>query len=129
MMRQRFTKSSPRMAGVGPLHHSEERHMDIELPNPPPTKDPEYGYPVWPIGYCYNCGSPDHYATNCPFPRQGQGAPRIFLCQNCQEYGHTDPQCQKPMQARPVFKQVDPPPREQTGFNYAHTAGTENPEK
>ena len=86
-------------------------------------------YPVRQTGFCYNCGSPDHYATSCPFPRQGQGAPRILPCQNCQEYGHTAPQCQKPMQARPVFKQVDPPPREQTGLNYAHTAGTENPEK
>ena len=86
-------------------------------------------YPVRPTGYCYNCGSPDHYATSCPFPRQGQGAPRILPCQNCQEYGHTAPQCQKPMQARPVFKQVDPPHREQTGLNYAHTAGTENPGK
>ena len=95
--------------------------------NPGPGMQPRY--PARPTGYCYNCGCPDHYATSCPFPRQGQGAPRILPCQNCQEYGHAAPQCQKPVQARPVFKQVDVPPREQTGLNYAHTAGTENPEK
>ena len=83
-------------------------------------------YSSRPPGYCFNCGSPDHYATNCPFPRQGQGAPRILPCQNCQEYGHSAPQCQKPEQARPVFKPVEVPPREQTGLNYGHTARIEN---
>ena len=86
-------------------------------------------YPSRPAGYCFNCGGPDHYATSCPFPRQGQGAPRILPCQNCQEYGHSAPQCQKPVQTRPVFKPVEIPPREQTGLNYGHTAGIENPEK
>ena len=86
-------------------------------------------YPSRPPGYCFNCGSPDHYATSCPFPRQGQGAPRILPCQNCQEYGHFAQQCQKPVQVRPVFKQVEVPLREQTGLNYGHTAGIENPEK
>lgn len=86
-------------------------------------------YPSRPPGYCFNCGSPEHYAPSCPFPRQGQGAPRILPCQNCQEYGHSAQHCQKPAQARPVFKQVEVPPREQTGLNYGHTAGIENPEK
>ena len=69
-------------------------------------------YPSQLPGYSINCGSPDHYATSCPFPRQGQGAPQILPCHNCQEYGHYAPQCQKPVQARPVFKQVDVPPWE-----------------
>ena len=41
-------------------------------------------YPSRPPGYNFNCGSPDHYTTSCPLPRQGQGAPRILPCQNCQ---------------------------------------------
>ena len=80
-------------------------------------------------GYCFNCGSPDHYAPNCPFERQGQGAPRILPCQNCGEYGHTAPQCAKPAQPRPTFKQVEVPPREMTGLNYGHSGGIENPDK
>jgi len=94
-----------------------------------PTTGMQPRYPTRPPGYCYNCGSPDHYATNCPFPRQGQGAPLVLPCQNCREYGHTAPQCPQPAQVRPVFKQVEVPPREQTALNYAHTAGTDNPEK
>jgi hypothetical protein len=89
----------------------------------------QIGYTGRPFGYCFNCGSPEHFVSHCPFPRQGQGAPRILPCQNCQEYGHSAPQCPKPEQTRPIFKEVEVPPREQTGLNYGHGAGTENPEK
>ena len=27
-------------------------------------------YPNQPQGYCFSCGSPDHYANVCPFGRQ-----------------------------------------------------------
>ena len=86
-------------------------------------------YPARPTGYCFNCGSPDHYANVCPFSRQGQGAPRILPCQNCQEYGHSAPQCPRPQQVRIAYKQVEVPPRDQTGLNYGHSTGIENPEK
>ena len=49
-----------------------------------------------PQGYCFSCGSPNHYANICPSERQGQGAPLVLPCQNCQEYGHAAPQCSKP---------------------------------
>lgn len=78
---------------------------------------------------CYACGRPGHYASNCPFKGQGQGAPLALPCQNCQEYGHTLQNCTKPLVVRPVYQQVEVPPREQTGLNYGHTAGVEKPDK
>ena len=45
---------------------------------------------------CYNCGGPGHYANNCPYPKQGQGAPLPLPCQNYGEYGHALPNCPKP---------------------------------
>ena len=86
-------------------------------------------YQPRPQGYCFNCGSPDHYANVCPHGRPGQGAPLVLPCQNCQEYGHAAPQCPKPPQKRIVYKQVETPPRDQTALNYGHSAGIENPEK
>ena len=58
-------------------------------------------YPNRPQRYCFNCGSPDHYANVCPFERQGQGAPLILPCQ---EYGHMAPQSPKPQYKRIVYK-------------------------
>ena len=86
-------------------------------------------YQTRPQGYCFSCGSPDHYANVCPYGRQGQGAPLVLPCQNCQEYGHAAPQCPKPQQKRIVYKQVEVPPRDQTALNYGNNAGIENPEK
>jgi len=86
-------------------------------------------YPDRQIGFCFVCGSADHYANVCPFKGAGQGAPMVLPCQNCQEYGHMAPQCPKPQQARIVYKQVEVPPREQTGLNYGHSQGVEKPEK
>jgi hypothetical protein len=92
--------------------------------------------PMRPLGYpdrqgvtCYNCGEPGHYANACPHKGMGQGAMRPLPCQNCQEYGHTEEHCPKPRQPRPVYKQVQIIPREQSALNYGHSAGTEKPEK
>ena len=108
----------------------------IQIARPPAgyriPQNAQVGMPMYPRpthGCCFNCGSPDHYSNNCPFGRQGQGAPRILPCQNCGEYGHSAPQCVKPTQPRPVFKQVEVPPREMTGLNYGHSGGVENPDK
>ena len=79
----------------------------------------------YPVGVCWNCGDPGHYATSCPV-RPGQGAPLPLLCQNCGEQRHDLPRCPKPLQLRPVYKQVEVPPRDQTGLNYGSTAGVEN---
>ena len=79
-------------------------------------------------GLCFICGDPGHYAPECP-RRGGQGAPLELPCQNCGHYGHTSPQCQQPAKPRPVFKQVEVPPREQTALNYGHNGGVENPAK
>jgi hypothetical protein len=89
------------------------------------------GYPPskFPPGCCFVCGSPQHYANGCPYKGQGQGAPVVLPCQNCQEYGHGSPDCPKAPQARPVYKQVEIPPRNRTALNYGSTAGIENPEK
>ena len=86
-------------------------------------------YQNCPQGYCFSCRSPNHYASACPFGRQGQGAPLVLPCQNCQEYGHAAPQCPKPQQKRIVYKQVEVPPRDQTALHYGHSARIENPEK
>ena len=86
-------------------------------------------YPDRQLVVCYGCGEPGHYANSCPNRGSGQGAPRALPCQNCQEYGHQEDRCPKPLQARPVYKQVQILPREQTALNYGHSAGTENPEK
>lgn len=80
-------------------------------------------------GFCFVCGSPDHYANVCPFRGTGQGAPLPLPCQNCGEYGHGPSHCPRPAIARPAFKPVEILPREQTGLNYGHTAGTEKPDK
>jgi hypothetical protein len=79
-------------------------------------------------GFCFICGSPDHYANACPFKGQGQGAPLILPCQNCGEYGHNATQCQKSQQNRVIYKQVETPPRDQTGLNYGSKTGIENPD-
>ena len=82
----------------------------------------------YPVGVCWNCADPSHYATSCPV-RPGQEAPLILPCQNCGEYGHKLPRCPKPQQVRPMYKQVEVPPRDQTGLNYSNTTGVENPGK
>ena len=87
------------------------------------------GHPDRHVVTCYACGEPGHYANSCPNKGQLQGAPRTLPCQNCQEYGHQADQCTKPVKPRPVYKQVQIIPREQTALNYSHSAGTENPEK
>ena len=79
----------------------------------------------FPVGVCWNCGDPSHYASACPL-RAGQGAPLPLPCQNCGEQGHELPRCPKPLQVRPVYKQVKILPREQTGLNFGSTAGIEN---
>jgi hypothetical protein len=78
---------------------------------------------------CFICGDPNHYANTCPHRGPGQGAPLILPCRNCQEYGHQEGQCPKSVQPRPVYKQVEIIPRDQSGLNYGHLAGIENPEK
>ena len=82
----------------------------------------------YPVGVCWNCGDSGHYAIACPV-RPGQGAPIPLPCQNCGEQGHDLPCCPKPQQVRPVYKQVEIPPRDQTGLNYGSIAGVENPGK
>ena len=82
----------------------------------------------FPVGVCWNCGDPSHYASACPL-RAGQGAPLPLPCQNCGEQGHDLRRYPKPLQVRPVYKQVEILPREQTGINYRSTAGVENPSK
>jgi hypothetical protein len=81
-------------------------------------------------GCCFNCGSPDHYANVCPYPKaSGQGAPLQLPCQNCHQYGHGASTCTQPLQPRPTYKPVETPPREQTALNYGHDKGVENPAK
>ena len=80
------------------------------------------------VGVCWSCGDPSHYASACPL-RTGQGAPLPLPCQNCGEQGHDLSRCPKPLQVRPVYKQVEILPRDQTGLNYRSTAGVENPGK
>jgi hypothetical protein len=87
------------------------------------------GYPDRQGVTCFHCGEPGHYANACPQKGLGQGAMRPLPCQNCQGYGHPEDQCQLPKQPRPVYKQVQIIPREQSALNYGHSAGTENPEK
>ena len=82
----------------------------------------------FPVGVCWLCGDPSHYASACPL-RAGQRAPIPLPCQNCGEQGHDLPRCPKPLQVRPVYKQVEILPREQTGLNYGSTTGIENPGK
>ena len=82
----------------------------------------------FPVGVCWLCGDPSHYASTSPL-RVGQGAPIPLPCQNCGEQGHDLPRCPKPLQVRPVYKQVEILPREQTGLNYGSTARVENPGK
>ena len=82
----------------------------------------------FPVGVCWNCGDPSHYTSACLL-RPGQGAPLTFPCQNCGEQGYDLPRCPKPLQVRPVYKQVEIPPHDQTGLNYGSTAGVENPGK
>jgi hypothetical protein len=81
------------------------------------------------LGCCFICGDPNHYANTCPHRGPGQGAPLILPCRNCQEYGHQEGQCLKSVQPRPVYKHVEIIPRDQSGLNYSHSAGIENPEK
>ena len=38
----------------------------------------------YPVGVCWNCGDPSHYASACPV-RPRQGAPLPLSCQNCGE--------------------------------------------
>ena len=82
----------------------------------------------YPVGVCWSCGDPTHFANVCP-NRGGQGAPLILPCQNCGEYGHQLQQCPKPQQVCQIFKQVEVPPRDQTVLNYASNTGVENPDK
>ena len=82
----------------------------------------------FPVGVCWLCRDLSHYASTCPF-RVGQGAPIPLPCQNCREQEHNLPRCPKPLQVRPVYKQVEILPREQIGLNYGSTAGVENPGK
>ena len=79
----------------------------------------------FPVGVCWLCGDPSHYASTCPL-RVGQGAPIPLPCQNYGEQGHDLPRCPKPLQVWPVYKQVEILPHEQTGLNYGSTAGVEN---
>ena len=81
------------------------------------------------LRYCFICGSPHHYTAACPFNGQGQGAPLLLPCQNCGEYGHEQTRCPKFQQTRPLYKQVEVPPRDQTTLNYGTTTGIENPDK
>ena len=82
----------------------------------------------YPVGVCWTCGDPNHYSTFCHISLR-QGAPLILPCQKCGEYGHNLSCCPKPQQVRPVYKQVEVPPRDQTGLNYDNTTGVENPRK
>lgn len=63
-------------------------------------------------GFCFVCGSPDHYANNCPYRGPRRGAPLPLPYQNCGEYGHGPTNCPRPQVARPVYKQIEVPPRE-----------------
>lgn len=81
-----------------------------------------------PYGFCFICGGADHYANVCPY-RVSQGAPMVLPCQNCHEYGHIADHCHKNPQPKVISKQVEAPPREQTGLNYGSKTGIENPEK
>jgi hypothetical protein len=81
------------------------------------------------LGCCFICRDPNHYANSCPHRGPGQGAPLILPCRNCQEYRHQEGQCPKSVQPRPVYKQVEIIPRDQSGLNYGHLAEIENPEK
>lgn len=81
-------------------------------------------------GLCFFCGEAGHFAAQCPQRLQGlQGAPLELPCQNCGHYGHDVAQCPQPPKPRPVFKQVEVPPRELTGLNYAHQEGVDKPTK
>lgn len=60
---------------------------------------------MFPRGSCFNCGSSQHYATNCPEPRrQGNGAP-ILLCPVCKKEGHTIVQCPYVLAAKAQVQQ------------------------
>ena len=74
------------------------------------TQHPPSGYPDRQYGLCFVCGSPQHFANNCPSRGPGGGAPLPLPCQNCQGYGHVKMQCPYPLQTRPAFKQVEVPP-------------------
>ena len=82
----------------------------------------------FPVGVCWNCGDPSRYASACPV-RARQGAPIPLSCQNCGEQEHDLPRCPKPLQVRPVYKQVEILLREQFGLNYGSTTRVENPGK
>ena len=98
-------------------------------PGPSQGMNPQTRFVTRQLGYCFICGSPHHYAATCLFNGQGQGAPLLLPCQNCGEYGHEQTRCPKPQQTRPLYKQVEVPPRDQTALNYGTTAGIENPDK
>ena len=98
-------------------------------PGPSQGTNPPTRFVTRQFGYCFLCGSPHHYAATCPCNGQGQGAPLLLPCQNCGEYGHDQTQRTKPQQTRPVYKQVEVPPRDQTALNYGTTAGIEIPDK
>ena len=67
-------------------------------PGPNQGMNPQTRFVTRQLGYCFICGSPHHYAAACPFNGQGQGAPLLLPCQNCEEYGHKQTRCLKPQQ-------------------------------
>ena len=116
-------------AGIRPMNPG-MRPATIGAGPSQPTLPRYQIYSDRPVGVCYNCGSPQHYANVCPHPKMGgQGAPLMLPCQNCHQYGHDATHCPHPLQPRPIYKQVEVPPREQTALNYAHAEGVENPSK
>jgi hypothetical protein len=100
----------------------------VLVPNLPPPVQVQ-GYSGRHVVICYGCGEPGHYANECPYQGQTSGAPRVLPCHNCHEYGHLEDKCPHPRRSRPVFKQEQILPREQTVLNYGHTEGVEKPEK
>lgn len=81
------------------------------------------------IIYCYKCGGPGHYANNCPMPTPLPGGMLTLPCQNCEKYGHHATSCPEAPRPKVLVNTVEIPPRGQTGLNYGHTAGVENPDK